>query len=259
MCISAGAKLTGTIAVCRALRAQITRFEEAFIQLHGRPPKGATERAPLAKTYAQYREWKRAIRADAACRIQALVRSAITRWRWRHNPQVLITVTTSAARSGFAVRNDSAQGQASVLDEILIPAEIWDHRQQEVLSRAVEEALQAWVCRYKEHTRLSQQSGSNESTSDSPIPDNSTTILPAASPIASSSAERFGDLAGLSLPELEARKRQLKRKLVKYDDVFTRRNGRMPDKAEKEPIRHMYERYNALKGQIDQKTLFSSN
>merc|ERR1712151_1334229 len=63
------------VQACRALRAQITRFEEAFIQIHGRPPKGATERSPLATTYAQYREWKRAIRSDAACRIQALIRA----------------------------------------------------------------------------------------------------------------------------------------------------------------------------------------
>ena len=36
------------VAACRDLRAQITRFEDAFVQLHGRPPKGAVERSPLA-------------------------------------------------------------------------------------------------------------------------------------------------------------------------------------------------------------------
>ena len=49
------------------LRAQITRFEDV-------------ERSPLATRYAQYIEWKVAIRADAACRIQALFRGASTRW-----------------------------------------------------------------------------------------------------------------------------------------------------------------------------------
>ena len=68
-----------TVAACRALRAQITRFEDAFIKVHGRPPKGANDRAPLATTYAQYREWKRAIRADAASRIQAMYRGARVR------------------------------------------------------------------------------------------------------------------------------------------------------------------------------------
>jgi len=69
-----------TVAACRALRAQIARFEDAFIHLHGRAPKGAAERAPLATTYAQYREWNRALRVDAAPRIQALFRGKYIRW-----------------------------------------------------------------------------------------------------------------------------------------------------------------------------------
>lgn len=71
---STAAERKRTVAACCALRSQIQRFKEAFMQLHGQPPKGASERArPLATTYAQYREWKRVIRADAVCRIQALV------------------------------------------------------------------------------------------------------------------------------------------------------------------------------------------
>ena len=31
----------------------------------------------LATTHAQHREWKRAMRSDAACRIQSLIRDAI--------------------------------------------------------------------------------------------------------------------------------------------------------------------------------------
>jgi hypothetical protein len=54
--------------------------------MHGRAPRGfLEERAPLASTYAQYREYKRAIRVDAACRIQALCRGA--RARRRNRPQ----------------------------------------------------------------------------------------------------------------------------------------------------------------------------
>merc|ERR1719276_651681 len=55
---STAAERKRTVAACRALRAQIKRFEDAFYTLHGRPPKGAKERQPLATTYAQYREWK---------------------------------------------------------------------------------------------------------------------------------------------------------------------------------------------------------
>jgi hypothetical protein len=54
----------------------------------------------------------------------------------------------------------------------------------------------------------------------------------------------------MTLPELMAHKRDLKQQLKQYDMHFARRHGRMPVKAEKEPIRHLYESYNALKGQI---------
>ena len=56
---------------CRALRAQIARFEDLFIHLHGQQPKCALERAPLATMYAQYQEQKCAIRVDSASWIQA--------------------------------------------------------------------------------------------------------------------------------------------------------------------------------------------
>jgi hypothetical protein len=49
---------------------------------------------------------------------------------------------------------------------------------------------------------------------------------------------------------LQSRKRDLKQQLKQYDMDFARRHGRMPVKAEKEPIRHLYEKYNALKSQI---------
>jgi flagellar biosynthesis/type III secretory pathway chaperone len=50
--------------------------------------------------------------------------------------------------------------------------------------------------------------------------------------------------------DLQGRKRELKRQLKQYDMNFARRHGRMPVKSEKEPIRHLYESYNALKSKI---------
>jgi hypothetical protein len=255
MLTSTAAERKRTVAACRALRAQITRFEEAFIQLHGRSPKGAAERAPLATTYAQYREWKRAIRADAACRIQALFRGASTRWMLLrcNNPQISKVVIRKAGRRGFALGSDSGQGQTSMLDELSIPAEIGDHRSEGLLSSSgrggqnidmnVQGTGQTIVPQWGDQIAR-RRSGSSEFTSNSPIP------RPAASPIVASSSRGVGDLARLSLPELQARKRELKQQLKQYDMSFARRHGRMPVKAEKEPIRHLYERYNALKGHI---------
>jgi hypothetical protein len=58
------------------------------------------------------------------------------------------------------------------------------------------------------------------------------------------------DLAHMTVPELHAHKRYLKQQLKQYDLNFSRKHGRMPDKAEKEPIRHLYEGYNTMKTQI---------
>ena len=52
---------------------------------------------------------------------------------------------------------------------------------------------------------------------------------------------------GLSLQDLQQRKRDLKEQLKQYDIRFAQQHGRMPRKDEKEPIRAVYEHYNALK------------
>uniref|UniRef100_A0A7S3NPK6 FAM13A-like domain-containing protein n=1 Tax=Aureoumbra lagunensis TaxID=44058 RepID=A0A7S3NPK6_9STRA len=67
------------VSACRALRMQIKKFEDEFLTSRGHAPRGA-ERAPLASTYRQYREWKRDIRDHAANHIQSLVR-AKSAWR----------------------------------------------------------------------------------------------------------------------------------------------------------------------------------
>jgi hypothetical protein len=58
------------------------------------------------------------------------------------------------------------------------------------------------------------------------------------------------DVTVMSLPELQQRKRELKQQLKMYDLNFHAQHGRMPEKREKEPIRHLYESYNAYKNQI---------
>jgi len=271
MLTSTAAERKRTVAACRALRAQITRFEEAFVQLHGRPPKGATERAPLATTYAQYREWKRAIRADAACRIQALFRGASTRWMLlrSNNPKLSKVVRTRAGRRGFVLSNDTAPssigGQSSVLEELSIPAEIGDNRQESVLSTNARGAPSLDVHILGSNQTLVPQWGDQihrRRSGSSDFNSNNTPIPRPASPVVSANPRTSGDLNNLSLPELQACKRELKQQLKQYDMSFARRHGRMPVKAEKEPIRHLYERYNALKshiGEIEQEGRRSSS
>ncbi|CAB9498588.1 expressed unknown protein [Seminavis robusta] len=107
------------VAACCDLRVQITRFEDAFIQLHGHPPKGAAERAPLATTYSQYRELKRAIRADAACRIQALFRGARLRWDLMRSDDSKISdiVRRRAGRKEFSGQTVASENESGTILE----------------------------------------------------------------------------------------------------------------------------------------------
>jgi hypothetical protein len=268
MLTSTAAERKRTVAACRALRAQITRFEDAFIQLHGRPPKGAAERAPLATTYAQYREWKRAIRADAACRIQALFRGARTRWNLlrSNNPRMSRVVMSRAGRETFFEHKDRLQatGQDSVTNRLSIPAEIGEAVQEgseprgtAMISAQGNIGPDGFITQGQSSTGQAlppqwgnqigrRRSGGNDGFSGSAV-----VPRPGSSPSGSvASSASSSDLKGMSLSDLQAHKRDLKQQLKQYDMTFARRHGRMPVKAEKEPIRHLYEKYNTLKSQI---------
>uniref|UniRef100_A0A7S1VBR6 FAM13A-like domain-containing protein n=1 Tax=Grammatophora oceanica TaxID=210454 RepID=A0A7S1VBR6_9STRA len=245
-----------TVAACRALRSQIQRFEDAFAQLHGRPPKGAAERAPLATTYAQYREWKRAIRADAACRIQALFRGARTRWMLLRsgNPEMIRVVKKAPLRRQKPASSDrpdllipidpssvGAVGLSPLPSGLQTPTAsgLGDSSPADVFGSSATSGTPPFSSAPR---RLS---GSSD-LSASPTP-------PYATSSPTSPQDIHAELAAMSLPELQARKRDLKQQLKQYDMNFARQHGRMPVKAEKEPIRHLYEQYNALKGQISQR------
>lgn len=221
---STAAERKRTVAACRALRAQIQRFEDAFVQLHGRTPKGTAERAPLATTYAQYREWKRAIRADAACRIQALVRGAQTRQKLLQSSQwsrIVLRQRQPAVWQRIALPNVEQLGSSAAAST-----------PSDVVQPSLAPQWASTVVRRRDPTPTS----------------NSTSVF--RSPEATDGTTGAG--GGRSLEDLQARKRDLKRQLKQYDITFARRHGRMPVKAEKEPIRHLYEAYNNLKSQIGQ-------
>ena len=237
----------GALAVYRATRVQITRFEEAFVQLHGRRPKGAIEKAPLTTTYAQYRESKRFIRTDAARRIQALFRGARTRWMLHRNSQNHSQVSKlvqarAIKRTNSALTNESDHSQiiytiSSALDEIRAPAEIINDDSN---NRIEERPLSNYG---RDDPSLDgSQDSSEESEASLPIaPTYDDSPMP--------------ELPLLSLPELLERKRELKHRLKEYDVKFKIEHGRMPDKVEKEPIRYLYDRYNALKDLMGRKAL----
>ncbi len=258
MLTSTAAERKRTVAACRALRAQISRFEEAFMQLHGRAPKGAAERAPLATTYAQYREWKRAIRADAACRIQALFRGARCRWTLlsSNNPRITRVIMTRAGRASFVVPLASVdhKSEEAVIKQLSIPKEIdakdsgrgpqvnTNVRTSAPTQPAFDEAFSTSV-----GSSSSPLAPQWSTPGRRPSGGTASTPPPYASPQGSPSSTSYHQM---SLPELQTRKKELKQQLKQYDMNFARQHGRMPVKSEKEPIRHLYENYNALKSQI---------
>ncbi len=262
---STAAERKRTVAACRALRAQITQFEDAFIKMHGRAPKGFSERAPLASTYTQYREWKRAIRADAACRIQALFRGAKARLSLRHSRNEKIARFVSK-RFKTPTTSHGAQVRAieQSLNHLSIPL---------VIGRS--DADSSPLPRTRLETRTGQRGDDSVEVVMNPgasNPTGGTSPTPSSSPnwrnrsqrrqqqsgagtSRSSSGRRSSssslpDVTVMSLAELQQRKRELKQQLKQYDMNFHAQHGRMPEKREKEPIRHLYESYNTYKNQI---------
>jgi len=271
---STAAERKRTVAACRALRAQIAQFEDAFIQMHGRAPKGAAERAPLASTYMQYREWKRAIRSDAACRIQALCRGAFVRWKLllSDDPRIANIASLQSVKLPIAYRrnrhpNRPIETGPSNLKDLSIPADLGE---QDVHRFGGDSAL----ARTRLETRTGQRGDDGvevEMVIAHPnVATSSSNVLPSPSPHwgsrqqhvpgggspttsrSPSSKSRSGlpDVTMMSLSELQQRKRELKQQLKLYDMNFHKQHGRMPEKREKEPIRHLYESYNAYKNQI---------
>ena len=234
---STAAERKRTVAACRALRAQIARFEEAFIKMHGRPPKGTAERAPLATTYAQYREWKRAIRADAASRIQALARGARVRSYLVRDPNFRNIVRRRAGRPKKMAHLSIPDTNENVKTPKMLPQPIAPMpRRDDGSVEIVMGPPTSW--------------SSKRSVSD--VSHDSSSIHASQYTRSSGSISNTfkHEISILSLSELQTRKRELKQELKKYDVTFFNQNGRMPVKAEKEPIRHLYEKYNQLKNRI---------
>jgi hypothetical protein len=252
---STAAERKRTVAACRALRAQITRFEDAFIKVHGRPPKGATERAPLQSTYSQYREWKRAIRADAASRIQAMYRGARIRMILIQDPLFTRIVENHAGRPPqienlpqmpeSILGSDNSRHRSSLSTQPLVPV-------PRKSGSSYDDNVELVMMSDQRPSWSKQRSGTDQSLAYSQASDSVSVMSNPFSPRGDTSnlTNVSQEFYNLSMAELQAAKRELKQRLKKYDMDFFKANGRMPVKAEKEPIRALYEQYNRLKNQI---------
>ena len=233
-----------TVQACRALRVQIRNFEERYIILMGtnQPPRGK-HRLPLASTYAQYREWKKNIRDHAATQVQALIRSALVRLSVRRRafahtsvdemrpPAPVVTEPQVAADE--PTRHNRAPAQPTVPPEHPSP-----------LLRSVRPRSEATP---PVRTPLS-------SSRPSPVPaartvwtDVPSKTLAVENEVSSKQRKKEKKIEELGKDELQAEKKRIKQRLKNFDASFLAANGRLPSKAEKEPIRALYEEYHLVK------------
>ena len=263
---STAAERKRTVAACRALRAQITQFEDAFIHMHGRAPKGAAERAPLASTYMQYREWKRAIRADAACRIQVLFRGARVRQMLRRGGEGSLVADFVDARRSYEMAVSSQRPMIHLSIPMNIGAketdvaksrtrlnqrgeDVGDGVEVEIVQSPVTPGASSSTSPNNWRNRQQppqQQQRSPQQSQQSPVGGGDSPTMQ----MSPRSRSALPEVSMMSLAELQQRKRELKQQLKLYDMNFHAQHGRMPEKREKEPIRHLYESYNAYKNQI---------
>lgn len=237
------AKRRKMVADCKGMRAQIFEFEQDWTRKHNRIPK-TYERGAMQSVYAKYRELKKDIRNLAAVDLQRTARGFIARCRlrgpshsrarpsWAVNHSAVHSGTggTAAAHSTAATTGGKAAVHKSVDD--LITATNSSHHQP--LSHFAESHKAAAASLQHQHQHQPQlHIGSGGSTSSHP------------------EGTPLGDLYG-RYRELLNNKRELKRKLKKFDEDFVEQWGRLPKKADKEVIRPMYQKYHEVKSSLDE-------
>lgn len=196
------------VSDCKGLRAQIYEFEQQWLKSHGRVPKG-TERNSMQTVYTRYKELKKEIRDYAATDVQRVGRGFLLRKR-----------VPRAARLRY---QRTAEG---VLRSVRIEP---SHVQQQQQVRATGPASNTWA-KPSEHganLAVSSSGGGGGGGGD------------AASMIPMEVYTKYSDLL--------ASKRDLKRKLKKFDEDFVAQWGRDPRKADKEVIRPMYQKYHEVR------------
>jgi hypothetical protein len=200
--------------------------------------------------------WKRAVRGGAACHIQAHFRGARTRWHLRRtqDPRAVHVVRSRAGRAQecTAVASSSSHStRVHLVNQLSIPVETSEETATPSplgTSSGLPMAPQ-WTNKVVHHQLTSGGSATeNHATSVLLLPrpyGAPVQLTFQGAPPAVAATSEMG-----SLKELQVRKHELKQQLKQYDMHFTRQHGRMPVTADKEPLRHLYERYKALKSQI---------
>ena len=247
------------ISSCRALRSQINAFESHYNKAHGRAPKTAQDRAPIRNTYEAYRLLKRDVRNDASRLLQRSYRS----WARCGKKKVNLVVPEEGVQQGsHDCRGLSDFGNKVEVDNAKSPSATSRFQPSSWRKATSSSAKGIGIgigigSEEKENSDTAKNAANGGKANDkSGYAKREEPKLPndsegAASGDVATVETRDDDVdCALSLRELSEKKRSLKSQLKEYDMNFVREKGRMPVKAEKEPIRHLYEEYNRVKDLI---------
>ena len=224
------AKRRKMVADCKGMRAQIFEFEQEWTRKHNRIPK-TYERGAMQTVYAKYRELKKDIRNLAAVDLQRTARGFIARCRLR-DPAARHSKPSWAGHGSHNTNVSSSKGSHThhkSVDDLVTATNSLHHQP---LSHFAESHKAAAASLQQHHAHQPQL---NTSSSGSAGHVEGTVL---------------GDLYG-RYRELLNNKRELKRKLKKFDEDFVEQWGRLPKKADKEVIRPMYQKYHEVKSSLD--------
>jgi len=205
------------IAECKALRAQIFQYEEESVSKFGRVLKNHERGPAIAQVFVSYRDMKRAIRDHAALDIQRCVRGALSRGKGvpskndRHS-----TSLRGQLRVGRGNGNDGDGDRGLLNDYGSVPM---DMEQRPLSVKSVSNTGD-----------YSGGSGTVSGTDGSRMKSNDTIA-------------RYRDLLLL--------KKDLKRRLKKFDEDFLTKFGKPAKKSDKEVMRPLYQQYHEVKASLD--------
>eukprot|EP00600_Ochromonadales_sp_CCMP1393_P007004 CAMPEP_0174958510 /NCGR_PEP_ID=MMETSP0004_2-20121128/2664_1 /TAXON_ID=420556 /ORGANISM="Ochromonas sp., Strain CCMP1393" /LENGTH=952 /DNA_ID=CAMNT_0016206731 /DNA_START=63 /DNA_END=2920 /DNA_ORIENTATION=+ len=208
------------VADCKAMRVQIFEFEQDWTKKHNRIPK-SFERGSMETVYTNYRKLKKQIRDAAATDLQRVYRGFAVRKRLRKQWSM----------AGKAHRLSAVAAAATVSDGNVTP------------SSSMEVVDSSHTSFFSAPAATAGTSGGSTGTgtnSSGTAPVNGSTIP---------------TTLYASYRELLEKKRDLKRKLKKFDEDFIENWGRPPKKSDKEVIRPMYQMYHEIKAKLDEQRL----
>ena len=215
------------VADCKAMRVQIFDFEQEWTKKNNRIPK-SFERGSMEGVYTRYRKLKKEIRDLSATDLQRTVRGYIARRRYGR-----IGALRRSKSAPGAVASGVTAGSAGAAATVASAA-----------------AASAPASADKAAAKASTSTKRSDFAPNFFVPPAGSVAAAAAG----DSATAGGFFPGSNIPsslhaayrDLLEKKRDLKRRLKKFDEDFFENWGRNPKKSDKEVIRPMYQNYHEV-------------